>query len=95
MLNPQLLDTTEVSSSEKKLLKSLRDNFETLPFAKRWLPDLKVSKYLASLNSLVKRNIIKSYPPLYDIPNSYVSQFEHTIFISEKGTEVLSRGDDY
>ena len=47
------------------------------------------------LKKLVKKNVLKEYPPLVDKPDSLVIQFEHTIAIKESGIEVLSRGDDY
>ena len=42
------------------------------------------------LNSLSTKNIINSYPPLYDLKNSLISQHEHTISIKEKGIEILT-----
>lgn len=48
-----------------------------------------------SLATLSLLKVIQSYPPLYDSTGSHVSQFEHTIFISEEGKYVVSRGEDY
>ncbi len=82
-------------SDEKLLLTTLYKKRSTLPFCPRWLKRYGINNYSADLNNLVNRNIINTYPPLYDIKGSYISQFEHTILIYNDKTEVLSRGDDY
>ena len=44
---------------------------------------------------LESKQIIQSYAPVYDVKNSYTAQYEHTIYVSEKATNILSLGDDY
>lgn len=63
-----------------------------LPFTQKWFEnDLNIgAKHKLGLKELVDKNVLLTYPPLYDIENSYSSQYEHTIFINESGTEILS-----
>jgi methionyl aminopeptidase len=44
---------------------------------------------------LCDSNFVEPYPPLCDVKGSYVSQFEHTIYLGPTCKEILSRGDDY
>lgn len=76
----------------------IKKNRGTLAFTPRWLEKDGVKGYKIGLNEFSRRvnpPIITEYPPLEDIPGSYVSQYEHTIYVHENGTEVLSAGDDY
>jgi len=67
----------------KALLGLIDNNFSTLAFCKKWLDELGFEKP------------INAYPPLSDIPGSYVAQYEHTILLRPTCKEVLTRGDDY
>ncbi len=66
---------------------------ESLPFARRdlerWLGSLKAGD--EALKLLRKKALIDEYPPLCERPGVRISQFEHTIFISENGAEVITR----
>jgi methionyl aminopeptidase len=70
-----------------------------LPFCTRWIyDDLKDKvgeKYKAALNELIKRNLVTAYPAIEDKEGTYTSQLEHTIYLHEKGKEILSASDDY
>lgn len=77
----------------KKFLKYM-DKRSTLPFCTRWLREDGI-KFKDSVDYLVDKNILTSYPPLTDKKGSYTAQFEHTIYLHEFGKEVLSAGDDY
>ncbi len=82
--------------TSKKLLGYINNKFGTLPFCDKWLDnDNNNYNYKFALQDLCKNNIIQKYPPLYDIKNSYVAQFEHTIYLKSSGKEVISRGNDY
>ncbi len=50
---------------------------------------------MAGMRSLIDAGIVNAYPPLVDIPGSYVAQYEHTLLLRPTCKEVLSRGDDY
>ncbi|SPQ23233.1 efbc8e2c-7a9c-4354-92c5-209d7ef7ac24 [Thermothielavioides terrestris] len=82
-------------SSARRLHKTIRENFGTIVFCRRYLERLGVEKYLAGMNCLVANGIVEEYRPLMDIKGSYSAQFEHTFLLRETHKEVLSRGDDY
>ena len=44
---------------------------------------------------LAENRIVQEYSPLYDKRGSKTAQYEHTIYISDGRTEVLSAGNDY
>jgi methionyl aminopeptidase len=66
---------------------------EGLPFARRdlerWLGTLKAGD--EALRILRKKELVDDYPPLCERPGVRIAQFEHTIFISENGAEVMTR----
>jgi methionyl aminopeptidase len=78
-----------------KVYNYIKNTNDTLPFCSRWLHEKFDIKYKAAMNELIKNNIVNTYPPLADIPNSYSSQLEHTVFIHDYGKEVVSCGEDY
>ncbi|PKS09831.1 hypothetical protein jhhlp_004454 [Lomentospora prolificans] len=82
-------------SSAKSLLSTIKKNFGTIPFCRRYLDRLGQEKYLLGLNTLVRQGIVEDYPPLVDKKGSYSAQFEHTILLRPTVKEVISRGDDY
>lgn len=67
----------------------VNERFSTLAFCKRWLKDdnLWDSK---KFKKIVKNGSYQQYPPLYDIDGSYVSQTEHTVFITSNGSVTLN-----
>jgi len=85
-----------LNENECKVYDIIKKNYYTLPFCQRWLYELEESiKYDNILKNLEKKKIINVYPPIYDINNSIISQFEHTIFIKEKGIINLTKNDYY
>ena len=69
------------------------ESSERLPFARRdmvrWLgSDQRCEEALKVLN---KKKLVDDYPPLCEKPGVRIAQFEHTIFISENGPEVMTR----
>ncbi|OAP58840.1 methionine aminopeptidase 2-1 [Fonsecaea erecta] len=89
------LTTSLPLASARRLHKTIRENFGTLVFCRRYLERLGVERYLAGMNSLVSHGIVDAHVPLMDIPGSYSAQFEHTLLLRETHKEILSRGDDY
>ena len=47
-----------------------------------------------AIKVLSKKKLIDDYPPLVEKKGVRVAQFEHTIFISEEGPEVMTRLPD-
>lgn len=82
-------------TSANRVLRTVKENFGTLVFARRYMDRLGVDRYVAGLNCLVANGILDAYAPLVDIAGSYSAQFEHTILLRESYKEVISRGDDY
>ncbi|KAF1954592.1 methionine aminopeptidase 2-like protein [Byssothecium circinans] len=82
-------------ASAKALLKTIDENFGTLPFSRRYLERLGVERYHLGMRSLVSNGIVREYAPLVDVPGSYVAQFEHTVLLRPNCKEIISRGDDY
>lgn len=78
-----------------ELLKSINDNFGTLPWCKRYLDRLGHDNYYPTLDYLVRQGYVQDYPPLVDIPGSYTAQYEHTILLHPHKKEVVSKGEDY
>ncbi|KAI1770166.1 peptidase M24, structural domain-containing protein [Hypoxylon cercidicola] len=82
-------------TSAKSLLSTIKKNFSTIPFCRRYLDRIGQEKYLLGLNNLVRAGIVEDYPPLVDKKGSYTAQFEHTILLRPTVKEVISRGEDY
>eukprot|EP00743_Colponemidia_sp_Colp-15_P001072 GILK01001183.1.p1 GENE.GILK01001183.1~~GILK01001183.1.p1 ORF type:complete len:455 (-),score=93.05 GILK01001183.1:115-1479(-) len=83
------------TSASKKLLAHIDRNFGTLAFCRRWLDRAGETRHLLALKNLCDVGIVVPYPPLCDIKNSYVAQFEHTILLRPTCKEVISRGPDF
>jgi len=87
--NPQLK-----INKVNKFYQYIKKTFKTLPFCDKWLANH--PGYQTSLKILNKNNLIESYPPIYDTDkSSFVSQFEHTIYLDENHKINLSKGLDY
>jgi methionyl aminopeptidase len=98
MFTKNYKNNKSLNNEEIYLYNIINNNYSTLPFCQKWLHNLENSKlinYTEILNSLEQKKIINSYPPLYDIENSIVSQFEHTIFVKENGIINLTKNDYY
>jgi methionyl aminopeptidase len=83
------------TGSDKDFYNLIYQNYKTLPFCQKWLYDLEKKDYNLLLKNLENKRIIKSYPPIYDIDKSIVSQFEHTIYIRDKGIINLTKNSNY
>jgi methionyl aminopeptidase len=71
----------------RKALEQITDEFQTLPFATRWLD---VSRPNMALRRLKSQNIVHGYPVLKEDDGKLVSQKEHTIIVTEDGCEVTT-----
>lgn len=83
------------SERSKQLLETIKQNFGTLPWCRRYLERTGEEKYLFALNQLVRHGIVEEYPPIVDKRGSYTAQFEHTILLHPHKKEVVTKGDDY
>nr|BAN42100.1 hypothetical protein [Entamoeba invadens]BAN42350.1 hypothetical protein [Entamoeba invadens]BAN42375.1 hypothetical protein [Entamoeba invadens]BAN42566.1 hypothetical protein [Entamoeba invadens] len=82
-------------SNAKKLLHAMDNKFKTLAFCRRYVADMAFPKWQLPFKFLVDDGCVNAYPPLSDIKDSYVAQFEHTIYLKPTCKEVLSRSFDY
>ncbi len=73
---------------ERDMLKAIQA-FDGLPFARRWLADLKRSE--KTLDSLMRSGVIHAYPVLLEQAGGMVSQAEHTLIVTEDGCEITTK----
>lgn len=70
----------------------LWNKFKTLPFALRWLvSDFAESNARTILDFLIKKKNVRAYPILVEGNNKVVSQAEHTIFIFENKSYIITK----
>uniref|UniRef100_A0A6C0ELC7 Peptidase M24 domain-containing protein n=1 Tax=viral metagenome TaxID=1070528 RepID=A0A6C0ELC7_9ZZZZ len=72
----------------------MNDNFRTLAFCPRYIYNVNNTPkdYINDFFELHKQGCLNIYPPLYEKdPNSVVAQFEETVYVTEKGVEILSK----
>ncbi len=74
-------------SEAKKLLKEI-ENYQGLPFAKRWLPKERLDLALRTLNNA---GALREYPVLREEGEGLVSQAEHTVIVTKEGCEVTTK----
>lgn len=86
----------------KKSLRTSKSGLENwlvnrngLPFSLSWCEEAGISNYEKGLYTMVTNKMVTGYPPLADSQGSMSSQYEHTIYVGEKGVEILSLGKDY
>jgi methionyl aminopeptidase len=103
MITKNNYDHILLTKSEKEILNHIKKYYYTLPFCQKWIYekshtlDLKknINKIDLILNILTSKNILNTYPPIFDIKGSIISQFEHTIFIKENGYINLTKNNYY
>jgi len=71
----------------RQALEQITEEFQTLPFATRWLD---VRRPEMALRRLEQQNIVHGYPVLQEDEGSLVSQKEHTVIVTEGGCEVTT-----
>ncbi|MHC1686915.1 MAG: type II methionyl aminopeptidase [Methanothrix sp.] len=72
----------------RELMRQIRENYKTLPFARRWL---KGERAEYALMQLLRSGAVHTYPVLWEVEGALVSQAEHTVVILEDGCEVTTR----
>ncbi len=77
----------------RKIIEYVIANYGVLPFAERWVMKEFDSRVLVStaLKELLKNHFIRAYPVLREVGNGLVSQAEHTVYVTDKGVEVLTK----
>jgi methionyl aminopeptidase len=73
------------------LLEKIKER-RKLPFAERWFSkEINPMKLDLVLRDLVSRKILKDHPVLHEKEQGKVSQFEHTMIVTEEGCEVTTQ----
>ena len=71
-----------------KFKKHILNNYGPLPFTPRWLE--KKDDLLEIINQLHKRGVLRGYPVLIESKGAPVSQFEHTVIVTESGALITT-----
>ncbi len=66
--------------TKTKSLQKFRDKFGVLPFAKRWVPNVKIEDLKG----------LREYSELIEAEGKIVAQFEHTVIVNEGGCEIIT-----
>ncbi|MDR3062804.1 MAG: type II methionyl aminopeptidase [Methanobrevibacter sp.] len=75
----------------KRVLKTIKTNYPSLPFSIRWLNESYQGNRLQnSLKQLVDAGAIYPFQPLKEKTNSWVSQKEHTVIVEKDGCQIIT-----
>ncbi|UOY10635.1 type II methionyl aminopeptidase [Methanonatronarchaeum sp. AMET6-2] len=93
--NPEIYSLTDPKTKTRnrearKLIKTIKNQYKTLPFAKRWINQKQHPKLKYTLKKLTQKGALRGYAPLYDNENTKVSQAEHTLIIHENEAEKIT-----
>ncbi len=72
------------------MIQQIKNKFNYLPFADRWLYRIYGNKTHTKLSLFMKKGLIYPYFKLVEIKKGVVAQAEHTILIKSDGCEVLT-----
>lgn len=73
-----------------EMIDEIQLRYKGLPFAERWLHDIQMNDAANSLTKLMRAGIISYYPVLDELGKGMVAQSEHTVLITNSGSEVLT-----
>ena len=73
-----------------KLMIEIRNRYNGLPFAERWLHEIQ-DDATKNLQKLMRAGVVSYYPVLDELGNGIVAQSEHTLLITNSGNEVLTK----
>lgn len=77
------------SADAQRLLRAINVNRKGLPFSERWCYRY-TKKAMRVLQKLVSERAVTMYPILKDVNNGMVSQKEHTVIVTENGSEIIT-----
>jgi len=75
----------------RKILKYIKENYETLPFCERWIAKEFGSRARIGLLFLERAGILHHYAQLVEKSHSPVSQAEHTVVILKDKIEITTK----
>ena len=73
-----------------EMIDEIQHRYKGLPFAERWLHQIQEVDATNSLTKLLRAGIISYYPVLDELGSGMVAQSEHTVLITNSGSEVLT-----
>ena len=73
-----------------EMINEIQHRYKGLPFAERWLHDIQTNDATNSLTKLMRAGIVSYYPVLDELGKGMVAQSEHTVLITNSGSEVLT-----
>ena len=69
----------------RKMLELIKENYQSFPFAKRWLSkEFSPIKTALALRQLESAGALENYPPLREMEGRPIAQAEDTVIVSEK-----------
>lgn len=80
----------KLKDNQEEAMKVIQEGMKTLPFSERWL-ELKMDRPEKPLRGLVRAGSVYSYPILRETSGGMVAQWEHTLYVTEKGCVILTR----
>jgi methionyl aminopeptidase len=84
---------TQLSGTTERLRVYLREKYGPFPFASRWIGSAsKEISVIDEIKALIHERAVRGFPLQIEKKNRPVSQAEHTVFISEDGPIVLTKG---
>jgi len=88
LVSPRRLKGDETSA---QIVSFIWEKYKTLPFASRWIAKEFGKSSIQTLGKLVKEGILDDYHVLIEAGGARVSQFEHTVFVTDKETLVTTK----
>ena len=79
----------KLKEDQERILEAIQEGKPRLPFSERWLEKVN-PRSEKSLKGLVKAGSIYSYPILREASGGMVAQWEHTLYVTEKGCKILT-----
>ena len=93
--NTKIFSLIKVKKIKDKRLNELKNyiygNYKLLPFTPRWLYDKYGDETSDLVYSLVKIKYLRKYPVLVEKKHKYVSQFEHTIIVTDSEPIIITK----
>lgn len=77
----------------RKILSEIEENYNSEPFAARWLGDKVKSKFdlYSGINELIRNGSIEPYPVLVEMKNGIVAQTELEMLVEKDSCKILTK----
>jgi methionyl aminopeptidase len=79
----------KLKEDQERALSIIKEGKPNLPFSERWL-EARMPRSERPLKGLIRAGAVYSYPILREISGGMVSQWEHTLYVTEKGCKILT-----